>query len=233
MRSGQHGYCYQQIHIDAARNATDDFNPFHDRKKWHRIHGNPFGMPIVLGFQIEALIEYLVTLFREQSGEQALIDGHQLHFSNFQFAFADVLRPGEAFHVSIKKTVNRLSESGQLANRIVVKKQGGLVLLGYQRESTAPLCMPDADFDRLAGTDLLDLGLLVIRHHPHVRKIGDGEQRLPRGDDLSRLHRLPGHISVDRGDDVRVLPVELRLREDGLPLVDEGVLLSHPRLALR
>jgi hypothetical protein len=170
MRSGQHGYCYQQIHIDAARNATDDFNPFHDRKKWHRIHGNPFGMPIVLGFQIEALIEYLVTLFREQSGEQALIDGHQLHFSNFQFAFADVLRPGEAFHVSIKKTVNRLSESGQLANRIVVKKQGGLVLLGYQRESTAPLCMPDADFDRLGELDSPGDRIWIAQHRYFLKR---------------------------------------------------------------
>ena len=124
MKPCQHDYRYQQIHIDAARNATDDFNPFHDPKKWNRIHGNPFGMPIVLGFQIEALIEYLVTLFREQTGEQALIDDHQLHFSNFQFTFADVLRPGEPFHVEIKKTVNRISESGQLANRIAVKKQG-------------------------------------------------------------------------------------------------------------
>ena len=56
MKAAQHEYCYQQIHIDAARNATDDFNPFHDQKKWNRIHGNPFGMPIVLGFQVDTLI---------------------------------------------------------------------------------------------------------------------------------------------------------------------------------
>ena len=149
LRSAQQEYRYQQIHIDAARNATDDFNPFHDPKKWSRIRGNPFGMPIVLGFQIEALIEYLVALFREQTGEQALIDDHQLHFSNFQFTFADVLLPGEPFHVEIKKTVNRISESGQLANRIAVKKQDGLVLLGFQRESTTPLCMPEKNFPKL------------------------------------------------------------------------------------
>jgi len=151
MGTARHDYCYQQIHIDAARNATDDFNPFHDQKKWNRIHGNPFGMPIVLGFQIEALIEFLVALLREQTGEQALIGQHQLNFSNFQFTFADVLRPGEPFHIEIKKTVNRISESGQLANRIAVKKQRGLVLLGFQRESTAPLCMPDADLSQLGN----------------------------------------------------------------------------------
>ena len=153
MEFGQTDYCYQQIHIDAARNATDDFNPFHDQKKWDRIHGNPFGMPIVLGFQIEALIEYLVTLFRQQTGEQTLIDEHKLNFSNYQFSFADVLRPGESFNVEIRKTINRISESGYLGNRIAVKKQGGLVLLGVQRESAVPLCMPEADFSQLENLD--------------------------------------------------------------------------------
>jgi hypothetical protein len=48
MKSGQYEHCYQQIHIDAARNATDDFNPFYDQKKWNSIRGNPFSMPVVL-----------------------------------------------------------------------------------------------------------------------------------------------------------------------------------------
>ena len=170
MRSGQHDYCYQQIHIDAARNATDDFNPFHDQKKWNRIHGNPFGMPIVLGFQIEVLIEYLVTLFREKTGEHALIDHHQLHFSNFQFSFADVVRPGEPFHIEIKKTVNRISHSGQLANRIVVKKPGGLVLLGFQRESTTPLCMPDADFSQLGELDSAEDRSWIAQHRYFLKR---------------------------------------------------------------
>ena len=153
MTACQEDYCYQQIHIDAARNATDDFNPFHDQHKWNRIRGNPFGMPIVLGFQIQGLIEYLVTLFRQQSGEHRLMDHHDLRFSNFQFTFADVLRPGEPFHVEVKKTVNRISKSGQLGNRIAVKKQGGLVLLGFQHESMTPLCMPNVDFSQLENLD--------------------------------------------------------------------------------
>jgi len=170
MKSGQYEYCYQQIHIDAARNATDDFNPFHDQKKWNRIRGNPFGMPIVLGFQVEALIEYLVALFREQAGEDELIDYHQLHFSNFQFTFADVVRPGESFHVEIKKTVNRISESGQLANRIVVKKQGGLVLLGYQRESAAPLFMPEVDFSQLGCLDKAEDRSWIAQHRYFLKR---------------------------------------------------------------
>lgn len=35
-------------YIDAARNPAGDFTPFHGQKKWNRISGNPFGMPIVL-----------------------------------------------------------------------------------------------------------------------------------------------------------------------------------------
>lgn len=72
MKACPYNYCYQQIHIDAARNATDDFNPFHDQNKWNRIRDNPSGVPIAPGFQVEALIEYLVTLFRERSGELAM-----------------------------------------------------------------------------------------------------------------------------------------------------------------
>ena len=146
-------YCYQQIHIDAARNATDDFNLFHDSNKWDRIRANPFGMPIVLGFQLEALVEYLVTRYREDSGEDALIRKHQLYFSNYQFTFADVVRPGETFNVQVRKTVNRISSDGLLANRIILKKRDGLVLIGFQRESAAPLCMPGVNFTGIEDLD--------------------------------------------------------------------------------
>ena len=147
------GYCYQPVHIDAARNATDDFNLFHDSKKWDRIHQNPFGMPIVLGFQLEALIEYLVTRFRSDAGEDVLIREHHLQYSNYQFTFADVVRPGETFSVEIRKTVNRIEEAGQIANRVVLRKEGGLVLIGFQRESTSALCMPETDFSLVEDLD--------------------------------------------------------------------------------
>lgn len=153
MRTRSDEYCFQQIHIDAARNATDDFNPFHDQNKWNRVRDNPFGMPIALGFQLEALIEYLMARFREQAGESTLLSGNRLDYTNFQLTFTDVVRPGEPFHVEIKKTVNRIDQSGELVNRIAVKKAGGLVLLGYQRESRTPQCMPDADLSGLENLD--------------------------------------------------------------------------------
>ena len=38
---------FAQIHVDAARNATDDFNPFHDPHHWQRIVANPLLGPMV------------------------------------------------------------------------------------------------------------------------------------------------------------------------------------------
>ena len=58
MKSKAKDFCFQQIHIDVARNATNDYNPFHDPHKYQLIRGNPYDGTIVLGFQIECLIEY-------------------------------------------------------------------------------------------------------------------------------------------------------------------------------
>ena len=54
---------FNQLHIDVARNATDDFNLFHDSKKWQYIKNNPFNGTIVLGFQLESLIEHKVIIW--------------------------------------------------------------------------------------------------------------------------------------------------------------------------
>lgn len=133
---------FQQIHIDAARNATDDFNLFHDPHKWARIRGNPFGGPIALGFQLEALIEERLRLQRQANGEVALIEAHGLHFSNYQFTFASVVRPGETVEVEIKKS--QFKEGATLSNRIAMKNSRGIVLFGFKRESQAPLFLADS-----------------------------------------------------------------------------------------
>ncbi len=51
---------FQQLHIDVARNSTDDFNPFHDPRRYGRIVGSPYPRPIALGFQLECLCAYLL-----------------------------------------------------------------------------------------------------------------------------------------------------------------------------
>ncbi|WP_026287735.1 hypothetical protein [Thioalkalivibrio sp. ALJ24] len=147
---------FQQIHIDVARNSTDDFNPFHDGDKWDRIRGNPFGGPIVLGFQLESLAEDLVNAVRRAEG------GHEdtaLPFRNYQFTFAGALRTDEAFTTVVKPSVRRTASAGspQVANRVVMRKGDGLVLLGHVRDTQTPLALADATLPLPAQTPLEQL----------------------------------------------------------------------------
>ncbi|MCG5534789.1 hypothetical protein LRY70_01845 [Ectothiorhodospira mobilis] len=136
--AGETWRTFQQIHVDVARNASDDFNPFHDSTRWQRIRGNPFGGPIVLGFQLECLAEYLVTL--ERSGSDA--DGSGAVLRNYQFTFADVLRPGEPFQVQVRPTRQGRDEAGHplLSNRVIMRKAGGMVLMGSVRDGREATC---------------------------------------------------------------------------------------------
>jgi len=129
---------FDRIHIDVARNASDDFNPFHDSNKWNRILGNPFGGPIVLGFQLECLMEYLVTVQRSRDGLQAPTSG----FRNYQFTFADVLHPGEPFSPRVHPARRTTDPDGRvsLGNRVTARKGNGLILLGTIRDSDTPQC---------------------------------------------------------------------------------------------
>lgn len=142
-------YCYDQIHIDAARNSTDDFNLFHDPKKWSMIEANPFGGPIALGFQLECLIEFLVLRHRMDHGEDTLVDEHNLRYANYQFQFADVLRAGEPFQVQIKPSIVKTGATPSISNRVVVRKESGMALIGYARHTAAPLYLADTELGEL------------------------------------------------------------------------------------
>lgn len=50
-------YKVSPMHIEAARNATDDFNLFHNKNRWHKIKENPFQGPVALGFQLGYFVE--------------------------------------------------------------------------------------------------------------------------------------------------------------------------------
>ncbi len=140
-----------QVHIDAARNSSDDFNPFHDPYKWEQIKNNPFNGPIVLGFQLEALAAHQVEVHRRLKGEVELIAAHQLNFANYQVSFADVVNSGDEIQVDIRSTKKRLesSRSPQLSNRITIRKGRKPVLIGYQRESRTPLVLENTEFSSL------------------------------------------------------------------------------------
>lgn len=147
---------FNQIHIDVARNATDDFNLFHDRNKWLRIYHNPFKGPIVLGFQLETLIEHKVFLYRQHHNENKLISDKNLRFSNYQFSFANAVKPGQPVSVDIKESQLKEEPETILSNRIAIKCNGTLVLLGYKKESQSALFLPVPDIPQFDS----------LRHHP-------------------------------------------------------------------
>ena len=140
---------FSQLHIDIARNSTDDFNLFHDSRKWQNIVGNPFNGPISLGFQLESLIEGKIAEFRRQRNEEKLIAEHVLHFSNYQFSFANAIKPGQMLEVDIKESQFKAEPLPTLSNRIVVKADGNLALIGYKKESAEPLFLNSPDLARL------------------------------------------------------------------------------------
>ena len=141
---GSGSLSFQQIHIDAARNATDDFNPFHDPRKAGLIRGSPYAGTIVLGFQLECLIAHTVGLQRRSAGERDLIARHGLHFRNYQLTFADALLPGEPFRIDLKPTLVK-TDPPSLSNRVVARTGERIVMIGYVRDTVEPLAGIDVD----------------------------------------------------------------------------------------
>lgn len=139
-------YMFSQMHIDVARNTTDDFNPFHDPKRWQLIRDNPYSSAIVLGFQTEFLIsDLLERLHRGQEG--FALDDEVAPFSNYEFRFVDALLPGEPFDIKLRKTVNKTASGGGLSTRAVMYKADGTpVLLGSQSETVQPRFLADTTF---------------------------------------------------------------------------------------
>lgn len=140
---------FSQLHIDIARNSTDDFNLFHDSRNWHKIKDNPFNGPITLGFQLESLLEGKIAAFRRQADEESVQVLQQLHFSNYQCNFVNAVKAGQALLVEIKPSQFKTEPEPVLSNRVTVKSNAELVLLGFKKESTKPLYLADADFSTL------------------------------------------------------------------------------------
>jgi hypothetical protein len=129
-------YAFEQLHIDVARNSTDDFNPFHDPLRWNNISGNPFAGPIALGFQLEFLCSDRIMHHRTK---ESSISENSPPFRNFEFNFAGALRVGETFTVDVRKTINKIDQGGGLSNRVIVRKESGTpVLIGTQSDTPEP-----------------------------------------------------------------------------------------------
>ena len=142
---------FQKIHIDVARNATDDFNPFHDKNRWQRVANNPFPAPIALGFQLECLIENQMRLYRMQHGEDALIKSEELRFSHYEFKFVNAVQAGQEISVTVKDSRHKPGENPTISNRVSLKADDKLVVTGYKRESRYPLLLADIDLAALGN----------------------------------------------------------------------------------
>ena len=154
-------FIFEQIHVEVARAASDDFNLFHDKHKWLQITHNPFKGPIVMGFQLNTLIEYQMRLYREAQHEERIIEENQLRFSNYQITFVNALRPRQEAVLNIKKTLITTIPDLTLTNRIAIKSQGKTILLGYKKETKSPLFLADTDLDSLPDLNALPDKTLV------------------------------------------------------------------------
>jgi len=144
---------FDQIHLEAARNASDDFNLFHDKHKWLQVTHNPFRGPIVLGFQLNTLIEYQMRLHRELNHENKIIEENNLRFSNYQITFVDALRPRQEFYLDIKKTLIKTIPDLTLTNRVSIKTENKTILLGFKKETRSPLFLADTDLSDVPDLD--------------------------------------------------------------------------------
>lgn len=139
---------FTQLHIDVARNATDDFNPFHDPMRWQQIRDNPFGSTIVLGFQTAFLVSDRIE--QRHRGRSANPNAAPHSFSNYDFRFVGALLPDESFRVDLRNTIDKTASGGGLSTRVLVRKHDGApVLIGTQSEAAAAKYLPDRDFSSL------------------------------------------------------------------------------------
>lgn len=135
---------YTPLHIDVARYASDDFNPFHDRHKWRDIAGNPFGGPIALGFQLGA---FVIEAVRDAWLAAALPHaGHR--YSTLQLRFVDAARAGDRLEIDVKRAAVKADE---ISSRFVLKRNGRTALLGSLHagsQASYATAADDADFAR-------------------------------------------------------------------------------------
>ncbi len=148
-------FIFEQIHIEVARNASDDFNLFHDKHKWLQISHNPFKGPIVLGYQLNTLIEYQMRLYREAHHENQIISENNLRYSNYQITFVNALKPAIPFTLDIKKTLIKTIPHLTLGNRVSIKSEGKTILLGFKKETQVPLFLAEALFNKLPNLNVI------------------------------------------------------------------------------
>lgn len=136
-------YIISQMHIEAARNSTDDFNLFHDKNRWHKVKANPFQGTIALGFQLGCFVEDQVNHSSKNYDQQLIntekpqISSKPLNISQYELTFAGSVKPGDSIALVVRD--GRLSDVSGIecfSNRITLKANGKTVLLGYKRQTS-------------------------------------------------------------------------------------------------
>lgn len=138
-----------QIHIEAARNSTDDFNLFHDKNRWNWVENNPFNGPIALGFQLGCLVEDCVKKYRKDATEDTIQSDENIPYSFYELTFAGVVKPGDSISIDVKGTRSSIKEGiTTVSNRVLVKASGKAVLLGFKKDvSELPIALPSHYWD--------------------------------------------------------------------------------------
>ena len=143
VKSSMPEYIISQMHIEAARNSTDDFNLFHDKKHWNKIKGNPFQGTVALGFQLGCFVEDQVNRSPKNYDQQLnntetpQISSKPLNFSQYEFTFAGSVKPGDSIALIVRNgRLSTISGVECFSNRIALKANGKTVLLGYKRQTS-------------------------------------------------------------------------------------------------
>ena len=136
------------LHIDVARFATDDFNPFHDRNKWQRIIGNPFGGPIVLGFQLSSFALHAVTALYAASPPAQ-------RYLHLRMTFVDAVRVDDDVELTIKPA-QRSADGATISHRIALRTMRCLALTGHVRFVTRAPAQPPAPVQPLSLNRIRD-----------------------------------------------------------------------------
>lgn len=154
-------YTVSQMHIEAARNSTDDFNLFHDKNRWQKIKANPFNGAIALGFQLGCFVEDQIN--RSGKGYQHqlkmnectnLID-RPLNISLYEFTFAGSVKSGDNISLVVRDGRASIVDNAMcFSNRIALKANGKTVLIGYKRQTSKHLVQGITSLPRL--TDIIN-----------------------------------------------------------------------------
>lgn len=139
-------YCYKQLHIDVARNSSDDFDPLHDSNNPRSIGRDPKQRPTVLAFQLNCLIEYLT------SRDDALPAVAESRFRNYDFVFSDDLRQDQVFSVSTN-TIDPEAGGGGPPVRVEVAEHNNLMLIGSVWRSDTPHYLSETELPDFESID--------------------------------------------------------------------------------